>query len=449
MSADPEQEYFCEGMSEELINALSKLEGLKVASRTAAFQFRGRGYDLHEIGRKLNVETVLEGSVRKSSNRLRITAQLVNVADGYHLWSERYDREMDDVFSVQDEITLAILENLKPKLMQEGKERIAKRKPVDPEAYNLYLKGRFFWKKRTEEGERKAITYFEKAIQKEPDYALAYSALSDSYNSLVLHSSLPPWEAFPKARQTALKALDLDDTLAEAHTSLATVKMNFDRDWKGAERDIKKAIELDPEYAYVHYVYSIYLTYMGHHKESIREMERALELDPLSLNFNRALADVNYWAGRYDQAIEQCVKTIEMDPSYRNVHLNLGLAYLAKSEYENALKEIDKEKQIIGKWDPTVEYLTGITYLAIGEQERAQQILDEMLKRSQKSYIPFTYIAGFFITLGDQDQALEWLEKAYEKHDMRLAYLKVNPRYDGIRTNPRFVALLRKIGLDK
>jgi serine/threonine protein kinase len=282
MSADPDQEYFCDGLAEELINALTQIEDLHVVARTSAFSFKGQQLDVREIGRKLNVATVLEGSVRKAGNRLRITGQLVKVADGYHLWSERYDREMDDVFAIQDEITLAIVDKLKPRLLGEEKAKLAKSRAVDLEAYNLYLRGRWFAGQLAQEAFEKAIECYNQAIKKEPDYAPAYAGLADCHTWLPFVGPFESKKIMPKARKAALKALQLDDNLAEAHSSMALIKSLYDWDWESGEREYKRAIELNPGVAFIHQRYAMFLMYMGRHDEAINEAERALELDPLS-----------------------------------------------------------------------------------------------------------------------------------------------------------------------
>ncbi|UCF78171.1 MAG: protein kinase, partial [Candidatus Eiseniibacteriota bacterium] len=273
LSADSEQDYFCDGMAEEVTNALSHVEDLRVVARTSSFAFKGRDEDVRAIGRKLNVSTVLEGSVRKAGNRLRITVQLVNVADGYHIWSERYDRDVGDVFTVQDEISLAIVENLKLTLLGNQKKKVLKRHTEDLEAYNLYLKGRWFWSKRTEDGLRKAIEFFEMAIKADPQYALAYSGLADSWNDLPTYGTSSPRETYPKAKKAALRALELDDALAEAHASLGLIKSEYELDWRGAETELRRSIALNPAYAPAHHWYSLLLCQMTRFGEAIDEME--------------------------------------------------------------------------------------------------------------------------------------------------------------------------------
>jgi len=452
MSADPEQEYFCEGMSEELINALCKIEDLKVASRTSAFQFEGKGYDIKEVGVKLNVETVLEGSVRKAGNRLRIMAQLVNVSDGYHMWSERFDREMDDVFAIQDEITLAIVSKLKPRLLREEKDRLAKRQTVDMEAYNLYLKGRYFWNRQGVEGINKAIEYFERALENTPDYALAFTGLADSYGHLPFWIPIPPKEVFPKAREWALKALEIDSEMAEAISSLAYVETVFDWDWENAERKHRRAIELSPGYAPAHHRYAYFLMYFDRLEEAIDEISTALELDPLSLFINLTAAEVFTYARRFDQAEEALHRMSEIDPTSYSVHMQSALLCLTKWMPEEAMEHIQKaEESLVGSSTTFGGAAIGCCYAAAGRTGRARNILDDLLIRAEKSYFSRTGLAFLHFMLGEIDKGFEWLEKAYEDRDPMLCYLRITPLVDfaGLHSDARYIALLKKIGLDK
>jgi TolB-like protein/Tfp pilus assembly protein PilF len=450
MSADPDQEYFCDGLAEELINALTQLKDLHVVARTSAFSFKGKETDVRQIGNTLNVKSVLEGSVRKAGNRLRITAQLVNVDDGYHLWSERYDREMEDIFAIQDEITLAIVDRLKPKLLRTEKAKLAKRRDVDPEAHNLYLRGRFFWNKATEEGLKKALALFEQATKKDPAFAAAYAGIADCYNILIYHTLLfSPKEIYPKAITAVRRALEIDDTLAEAHASLAFIKSVFEWDWQGAEEEFKRAIELNPGYALAHFWYGAqHLRCMARFDEAIRETRLALELDPLSLIINREVAHNLHYAGQYDEAISALQKTIEMDPSFPLTHLELATVYLAKSMYEEALEEIEKEKAISAGQDQRAEGFIGTIYALLGKRDKAQKILNDLRERSRQEYIPQCLVAIIYVALGENDHAFEWLDKAYEERDPYLRFLKIIPVFAGVRSDPRYIALLKRIGLE-
>ena len=448
MSPQKDQEYFCDGMAEEIINALMHVEDLHVVARTSAFSFRGKEMDIREIGMKLGVETLLEGSVRKAGNRLRITAQLINVSDGYHLWSDRYDRVMEDMFAIQDEISLAIVDNLKAELLGGERAIFTKRHTESLEAYNLHLKGRYFWNKRTGESLKKAIDYFEQAIEKDPDYALTYAGLADAYRALPDYSSFSPKRAYLKAKNAAMKALEIDGTLAEAHASLA-VSLNYNYSWSTAEREFKKAIEFKPSYATAHHWYALYLMYMARFDEAIEEMKRARELDPLSLAINRDLGTVLFYAGQYDQAIEALQKTIEMDPNFSLVHELLGRVYLRKAMYEKALAELEKEKSFRISWRPVLEALMGITYVKMGKSERARQVLNDLVEQSKHVYISPYWLAWVHFALEENDQGFECLEKAYQERDSWLCEIKAESFFDSVRLDPRFLSLLKKMGLNK
>ncbi len=439
LTADPEQEYFCDGMAEEIINALTHVEGLHVVARTSAFLFKDRKEDIREIGRKLNVGTLLEGSVRKAGNRLRISAQLINVANRYHLWSERYDRELTDVFAIQDEISLAVVEGLKVKLLRREKVAIVKRHTQDLDAYNLYLKGRYHWNKRYEEGLRKGLEYFQQAIAKDPDYALAYIGIADCYNVLGAHGYLPPNETYPKAKTATFKALEIDDTLAETHASLGICNLYYDWDWPAAKGRFKRAIELNPGYATAHHWYAIYLSSMGRVEEAIAEMKRAQRLDPLSLIINAATGWMFYLARQYKQAIEECRKALELDPDFTSALWTIGQAYEQQGKYEEAIAMFEKAG-------------TGRTlahcYAVAGKRDRALKVLNELEELSKQGYVDPYDTALIYSGLGESDQAFEWLEKAYKEHDSRLLKLKVEPALDSLRSDPRFAALLKKMGLD-
>jgi TolB-like protein/Tfp pilus assembly protein PilF len=447
-SAEKDQEYFCDGLAEELINALSKINELRVVARTSAFAFKGKLEDIREIGKKLSVGTVLEGSVRKSGNRLRIMAQLINVADGYHLWTERYDREMDDVFAIQDEITLAVVDNLKVKLLGGEKAKITKRYTNDLEAYNLFLRGQFFWNKRTAEELKKAIKYFEQAIKKDPGYAIAYAGLANSYLMLPIYGPFNPKEAFIKAKKATTKALEIDNTLAEAVTSLALLKLFDDRDWDGAEREFKRAISYNPGYVTAHTWYaSEYLVIRARFDEAIEEITRALELDPLSLVSNRDLGMICYYARQYDHAIKALNKTVEMDPDFIHTHGLLGLVYLEKSMHEEALSEFQKEGTISKGIEPTAEIWIGIFYAKTGKVNKARKILEDLIKRSKQEFVSPYFIAILYFNLKEKDKGFSWLDKAYKENDSWLNFLKVDPGFDSVRSDPRFKALLKRMDL--
>ena len=449
LSADKDQEYFCDGMAEEIINALTHVESLRVVARTSAFSFRGKEIDIRDIGKKLSVGTVLEGSVRKAGNRLRISAQLVNVTDGYHLWSEKYDRNIGDVFAIQDEISLAIVDKLKVKLLGGEKAKLVKRHTEDQEAYNLYLKGRYFWNKRTEEDLTKGIKYFEQAIEKDPHYAPAYAGIADSLSVLTAYDYLPSKEASPRAKEAALKALEIDGSHAEARTSLALIKEFYDWDWVGADREFKKIIGLNPNYATARHWYALILLDMARFDEAVKEIRKAQELDPLSLVISRTVGRVYFYARQYDQAIDALQKTLEMDPNCSWAHLHLGLVYLQKSMYEEALAEFQKEKHLSKRWDRGLECYLGISYAKMGRRVELQKVLDDLAERSKQAYVAPIPPALMYFALGENDQGFEWLEKAYEERNPSLCQLKIEPEFDRVRSDPRFIKLLKKVGLEK
>jgi serine/threonine-protein kinase len=449
LSPQKDQEYLCDGLAETLINAFSKIKNLRVIARNSSFLFRGRERDVQEIGERLNIKTIIKGSLQKAGNRVRITAQLIRVDDESLLWSDQYNRELDDLFAVQDEISLAIVDKLRVQLLGEDKARIVKRHTQNFEAYNLYLKGRYFWNKRTEEGYQKSLEYFQQAIEKDPTYASAYTGIADYYNLLGYYDYLPPKEAFPKAKAAAEKALEMDETLAEAHNSLAMVKESYDWDWEGAEREYRRAIELNPNYATAHQWYAGYLGAMGKHDESITENKQAQELDPLSPIIGADLGTNFISARQYDQAITEFQKVLEMDPDYIIAHLFLGMAYAGKEMYDEAIAEVKKAQSHSDDDGSLMKVLLGVIYSLSGKKDEAKKVLNEMLELSKHSYVSPWGISLIYVGLDQKDQAFEWLEKAYEERDHWMSSLKVLPILDSIRSDPRFIALLKKMGFEK
>ncbi len=445
LSPQKDQEYFCDGMAEELISALTKIEGLKVVARTTAFSFKGERLDVREIGKKLNVETLLEGSVRKAGNRVRITAQLVKVADGYHLWSEKYDREMEDIFDIQDDIAQQIVTVLKIKLIGEPNAPLVKRYTENLEAYHLYLKGRYYWNKRYEGLLQKGIECFEQALGKDPDYALAYTGLADSYSILGIYHFLPPKEAFSRAKAAAEKALKIDESLAEAHTSLGAIGFCYDWDWPGAEREFQHAIALNPSYALAHGYYAMYLAFLGRFDDAIVEAKQAQELDPLSPLINALAGYVFFVARQYDQAILECQKALEIDPNSVVALAYIVFPYFQKGMYEEAIAACQK---VVALWKGSTMWLAGLglVYAGSGRKEEAQKVLRELEERSKQQYVGPLEFVWVYVGLGEIDQAFEWLNKAYEERNL-LFRLKAEPTFDALRSDPRFEELLQKIGL--
>ncbi|NIO28541.1 MAG: protein kinase [Candidatus Latescibacteria bacterium] len=448
MSPEKDQEYFCDGIAEEIINALVKVEGLHVVARTSAFSFKGKTEDIREIGRRLSASAVLEGSVRKAGNNLRITAQLVDVQDGFHIWSDRYDRRMEDIFAIQDQISQAVVDALKVKLIGAAREPLVKRYTENLEAYNLYLKGRFYLNKRTEEAFNKGVECFEQAISEDPNYALAYAGLADSYNLLGNYSVLPPKDTFPRAKILAAKALELDDTISEAHTALAYVHMYHDWDWKKAGLGFKRALELNPSCATANHWYAEYLIMTGRMDEAHAQARKALEFDPLSLILYTLQGWTYHFERDYDRAIERFQKGLEMDPGFAATLFFLGMACVQASQFEDALENIKKSQSSFEGSTLTVA-AQGYIHALSGKISEARQALDELKKMSAKSYVSSYYRAAICTGLGEKDRAFEWLEQAYEERDPWLSLLKVDPIWDVLRSDPRFSTMLEKVGLDK
>ncbi len=448
MSPEEGQEYFCDGLTEQIITALSNIRELKVVARTSAFSFKGKDMDIRDIGNRLNVETILEGSVRKAGDTLRVTAQLIKVEDGYHLWSEQFDRKMDDVFAIQDEVTLAIVDKLKLDLLSDEKPKLVKRYTENIDAYNLYLMGRYYWNKRTGEGLRKGLDLFQQAIEKDPTYTLAYAGVADSYNLLGYYYHMPSMEALPKAKIAAERALEIDESLAEAHTSLAWVSMFYDWDWKAAEKEYKRAIELNPNYATAHHWYSFYLMILGRRDESLDEARLAVTLDPLSLQVNMHLASMFNLAEQYTQAIEEFKRVLEMNPSYVLAHQELGHTYMGLEMYDNALTEYHKVIELLGTRTPSIISDLGYLYAMTGKTDQAKKLLEELQSLSEKMYVSPWGFAVIHLGLGQIDQAYECLEKAYKERDHSIIVFKIVTYFEDFRSMPRFKALLQKVGFD-
>ncbi len=443
MSADEENEYFCDGLAEELLNALAKIDGLKVAARTSAFAFKGKDTNIREIAETLGVKSILEGSVRKSANRLRITAQLINAADGYHLWSERYDREMKDIFDIQDEIAVAVVDALKIKLLGDDKAALLKRHTQSPEAHEFYLRGLSHFAKWTPGDFHKAIENFEKAIAIDPAYASAYAGVADSYTELSFFS-FSPIDARSSARDAANKALQIDPDLAEAHNSVALIKLYFDWDYPAAEAAFKKAIALNPGSAIVHMWYGWFLGLMARFDESLRELRRAHELDPLSGPNNNAIGVVLLWSGQTDRAIEQFKDVLELIPGYPVSNTFLAEAYAAKGDMASAIATIEKTPR--EAMDPQALGTTGYIYAVSGDREKAQKILEEFATRSSNEYVPALNFAQIYSGLGDHENALARMDEARVEGAIWIPFLKVDLKFAPLRSDPRFIELLRKVG---
>lgn len=446
LSADPEQDYFCDGMAENIIDALAQLKDLRVVARTSSFSFKGRNADVREIGRKLNVKSVVEGSVQKAGNRLRITVQLVSVTDGYHLWSEKYDRTMEDIFAIQDEISLAIVDKLRVRVLGTDEARFKKRYTENPEAYNLYLKGRWFAEKMTEEGLRKAIDYFRQAIARDSGFALAFASIADAYVSLGASGFMPREAVYAWARAEVEKALEIDRTLAEAHLALAGIKFWFDFDWTAAEREFLQAVTLNPYSADVHHQYAHLLAGTGRAGEAVTHMRRAVELGPVSVLTNSCASQIMYLARMYDEAIEQFKKTIEMDPGFQSPYSWLAMAYAQTGMYAEAVEAV-RERTTHPRSGKTMKAALGYVYAVSGRQGEARQILDELKEPSEREPVAPYHIARIHAGLGEKELAIEWLGKCLEKRDPSLALPKADPVWDNLRDDPGFIDFLKKLGL--
>jgi serine/threonine protein kinase/Tfp pilus assembly protein PilF len=441
LSQQKDQSYLCAGFAESIINALSKIKDLYIPASTSSFSLTGKNRNIQEIGQMLHVSSVLDGSLQRAGNRIRVIAKLINTADESILWSEQFDEEIQDIFAIQDKMTQGIVDNLKLKILGEEKAKLKKRYTENLEAYNLYLQGRYFWSKRTKEGLVKALEYFNQAIERDPNYALAYVGVADVYNMRASYRYLRPKEAYPMAKAAAMKALEIDYDLAEAYTSLARAKRHFDLDWQGAEQDFKKAISLNPGYSTAHLWYSDLLRDLGRMPDAIVEAKRACELDPLSLVVNTNLAWVLYFNREYEKAIESCKKVIEMDPGFFWAHSVLGDIYVQKSMFEEATIELKKGGDL---------YLLARCYGFSGKRKEALEILQRLENRADTEYVALDALALIYLSLGEKEKALEYFDKALiEKDVTTMVFIKVDPYLDGLRADPRFKALLKKVGLEK
>jgi len=449
MSGDPEQEYFCDGITEEIINALTHVEDLRVVARTSVFVFKGKSEDIREIGKKLNVETLLEGSIRKSGNRLRVSAQLINVEDGYHIWSGRFDREMEDVFAIQDEISLAIARELKVRLLKGDKAKILKHHTGNLEAYNMYLKGLYYLRILTPEGYEKAIEFFEQSLERDPNYALAYDGLGRVNISRSYWGNLPPNQAYPNARTFTKKALEIDFDLAEAHASLGFISVFYDWNWTIAEQEFNLSWNLNPNSANSRIFYSFFLTITGRHEEAILEARRAQELDPLSSFISTHLGTALIYAGRCDEAIGELRMALSMNPNYFLAYLHLGMAYRAKSMIEEAIAEFEKALELSIR-DPWATTNLATIYYQAGKEKQADKLINSLKERSRNEYIPPMCFYLFHLVRSDLDQAFPWLERAFQERDSFLLWGIVSSEESyKLPPDPRFQVLITKIGLDR
>jgi serine/threonine protein kinase len=445
-SHDPDHEYLSDGITASLINNLATIPKLRVMAQSTVFRFKGREIDPQTAGRDLNVSAVLTGRMMRSGGSLRIGTELVDVATGSQLWGAQYDRKDGEIFAIQDEISNEISGKLRLQLTRAQKKRLTRRHTEDPEAYRIYLKGRHHWNRWTEEGFYKAIDYFQQAVLKDPEYALAYAGLADSYVLLGWNSYLRPKDAFPKGKAAALTALQFDPDLGEAHAPLAAVLWLHDWQWQEAQKEFERSLELNPTYPTANHWHAEYVMTMGRPLEAIAQMKKSQTLDPLSLIINVAIGWANYMARRYDQALEQLLQTVELDPNYPVTYWILGLLYRATGRYEFAITQGEKSTSLSGG-SPLMRAALAHSYGKAGRTKEALQILDDLTKLAEHKYVASHFFAGIHIGLGENDRALEYLEKSYQEHSHWLIYLPIDPSMDDLRSDPRFQDLLRRVGL--
>jgi TolB-like protein len=445
LSRDPEQEYFSDGITEEMISRLGNLqpEKLGVIARTSSMRYKGTKKPLDQVARELGVDYLIEGSVRRASDQVRITAQLIQVSDQTHLWADNYEKPIADVFAVQSEVADKVAASLAMKLLAERQAALARPATTNAEAHEAYLRGRYHWEKRTKEGLEKAVDYFKQAIKLDPGCALAYAGLADCYIVMPWFASVQPQEAYPQARSAAMKALEIDNTLAEAHASLGYVQ-HLGWDWTGAESEFKKALDLNPSYAVAHQWYAEHLAAMGRFDEAIPEAIHAQELDPYSLIINRDLGASLFRARRYDEAIRQLQETLELDPGFAPARTFLAMAYTQLGDHQRALTEYQAAVRLSGAPLGALERL-GRGYAVAGQRKEAENTLSQLQRLSQTKYVSGVSIAAIYAGLGNKERALAWLETAFKAHDPGLVGLKQDPSLDPLRSDPRFQEIVRKM----
>jgi len=448
LSSEASQDYFADGMTDELISDLGQISALRVISRTSVMTYKYARKPLPQIARELNVDAVVEGTVLRSGDQVRITAQLIEAATDKHLWSQSYEGELRDTLTLQNKVASAIADQIRINLNPQEQAALKNTKFVNPQAYEFYLKGRYFWNKRTADGLKVALAYFNQAVDEDPKYAQAYSGLADTYALLGdwQYAAMTPKEALPKAKAAAIKALELDSTLGEAHNSLAFVLDGFDWDLDAGGKEFRRAIDLNPSYATAHHWFAWHLSLLGRYDEAIAEMRKAENLDPLSLIINADLAELLVLAHSYDESIRQSNKTIEMDPNFAMAHNQLAQGYLEKHMYSEAVTELEKAVRLSGG-SPTCIANLARAYAASGKRSEAIKLLSGLQKRSNPTYSYGSEIATIYASLGNRDQAMNWLEKAYEERFNPGVLLR--PGFDPLRSDPRFEDLVHRIGLPR
>lgn len=445
---NPETEFLSDGVSESLITRLSQLSSLRVISRTSAFRYKGQAIDPRGVGLELEVDAVLAGRMVTRGNALSISLELINIRDNSIMWGDRYNREINDLATVEDEIARSVAEKLQVKLTGGSPASLPKRSTQNPAAYQLYLKGRYYWNKRTGDAVKRGLEYFNQAIELDPAYALGYAGIADSYAMMVFNIMISPRDGLPKARAAASRALELDERLAEARSSLAFVKMFYDWDWAGAEREFHRTFDLNPNYSIARQWYAMELAALGRHEEAVRETERGLQIDPLSLSINATSSLLLYFVRQYNEALEQGLATVDMDPNFFASHFASGLALEQKGELEKAITEFRASADLSGRW-PLFVAAYGHACAAAGKREEALKAIAELRDTSVRKYVSSYAVAAVYAGFGDKELTLDWLEKAYEERGTWMIFLNVHPYFDFLRAEARFQTLLEKIALPK
>jgi serine/threonine protein kinase/tetratricopeptide (TPR) repeat protein len=448
VSADPNTDYLSDGITESIINSLSPLPNLSVMSRSSVFRYKRPDVDPQAAGRDLNVQAVLVGRVTKRGDQLSVSAELVDTRTNHQIWGDQYNRKLTDVMAIQEEISQEISDKLRVRLTGEDKKRLVKRHTENAEAYGLYLKGRYQWNKQTLDGMETGINFFKQAIDKDPRYGLAYAGLADAYALLADYNVLAAKEVMPSAKTAAMKALEIDATIPEAHASLGWAKLTLDWDWAGAEKEFQRSLELNPNYATAHQWYADYLTVMGRPDEAQASMKRAQQLEPVSLPISVAMASIFYYTHQNDQAIDQCRRAIVMDPQFVGGHVVLGRANEQKGAYAEAIAELKQALQLSEGGSSELAAL-GHVYAQSGDRAEAEKILKELNTRSAQTYVQPIWIAVIQAALGNKEEAFSWLRKAVGDRSVWLIYLRVDPIFDSLRTDARFADLTRQVGLPK
>ncbi|MGB2867420.1 MAG: tetratricopeptide repeat protein, partial [Bacteroidota bacterium] len=443
-SENKDDEYFADGMTEELISTLSKVGGLRVIARTSVVQYKSRKKTAEEIGQALNVAALLEGSVRKSGNRVRISVQMINTRSEEQLWSETYDRELKDIFDIQREVAENVARELKVQLASGEQQQLEKRNTENLDAYTLYLQGRFHWNQRSPSDLLESIAYFEKAIAVDPRYSVAYAGLADTYTLLGNFYLMPQQEAYPKAKQAASKALSLDPTLSQAHAALGFALLHYDWDWQGSEQSLQKAVAANPSNAVAQSWYGYALAVQGRFDEATPYADRAQALDPLSPVLRMDAAITFYFARQYGRSIEKLNESLKLEPGFFLAYVPLGGCYAQTSRFDEAARVLRKAKNMSGN-HPVPSAALGYVIARSGKREDALKIVRELQNLSKKTLVPSYWIALIYVALGETDQALDWLDKAFEQRDVSMVFLKVDPSLDPLRAHPRFSALLKKM----